>query len=48
MTIIVTFINDFKTEIPKALSTNEINSRISALETKMLKLNSLLSLDNIL
>lgn len=47
ITLITTFINDFRTEIPKALSTNEINSRITALETKILKLNSLLLLDNI-
>jgi len=47
ITLITTFINDFRTEIPKAVSTNEINSRITALETKMLKLNSLLLLDNI-
>ncbi len=47
ITLITTFINDFKTEIPKAVNTNEINARITALETKMLKLNSLLLLDNI-
>ena len=47
LTLISTFIIDFRTEIPKAVSTNEINSRITALETKMLKLNSLLLLDNI-
>jgi len=47
LTIITTFINDFRTEIPKKLSTNEIHSRITALETKMLKLNSLLLIDNI-
>ncbi|WP_431133309.1 hypothetical protein [Psychroserpens mesophilus] len=47
ITLITTFINDFRLEIPNALSTNEINSRITALETKMLKLNSLLLLDNI-
>lgn len=46
LTLISTFINDFRTEIPKAVSTNEINSRITVLETKMLKLNSLLLLDN--
>ncbi|MCB0382054.1 MAG: hypothetical protein KDD05_01760 [Psychroserpens sp.] len=47
ISLITTFINDFKTEIPKALNTNEINSRITALQTKLLKLNSLLVLDNI-
>lgn len=47
ITLMTAFINDFKAEIPNALKTNEINSRITALETKMLKLNSLLSLDNI-
>lgn len=47
ITLITTFINDFKAEIPKTINTNEVNSRITALETKMLKLNSLLLLDNI-
>lgn len=47
ITLITTFINDFRTEIPKTINTNEINSRTTALETKMLKLNSLLLLDNI-
>jgi hypothetical protein len=47
ISLVTTFINDFKAEIPKSLSTNEINSRIIALETKILKLNSLLLLDNI-
>jgi len=47
ISLITTFINDFRTEIPKAMSTNQINSRITVLETKMLKLNSLLLLDNI-
>ncbi len=45
--LISAFINDFKGEIPSSINTNEINSRITALETKMLKLNSLLLLDNI-
>jgi hypothetical protein len=47
ISLITTFINDFSAEIPKAISTNEINSRITALQTKLLKLNSLLLLDNI-
>lgn len=47
ISLIMAFINDFQAEIPNAANTNEINSRITALETKMLKLNSLLVLDNI-
>lgn len=47
ITLITAFLNDFKAELPKTLSTNAINSRITALETKILKLNSLLLLDNI-
>ena len=47
ISLITTFINDFSAEIPKAINTNEINSRITALQTKLLKLNSLLLLDNI-
>ena len=47
ISLISTFINDFSAEIPKAINTNEINSRITALQTKLLKLNSLLLLDNI-
>jgi hypothetical protein len=47
ITLITTFLSDFRAEIPKALNTNEINARITALETKILKLNSLLLLDNI-
>ncbi|WP_299225196.1 hypothetical protein [uncultured Psychroserpens sp.] len=42
-----TFLNDFKTEIPRTIATNEISARILVLETKVLKLNSLLTLDNI-
>ncbi|WCO01537.1 hypothetical protein [Psychroserpens ponticola] len=48
ISLITTFISAFRVEIPKSINTNEINARITALETKMLKLNSLLSLDNIL
>lgn len=47
ITLIETFLNDLKAEVPKSLNTNEINSRITALETKILKLNSFLLLDNI-
>lgn len=47
LTIITAFISDFKIETPKPLNTNEINSRITVLETKILKSNSLLMLDNI-
>lgn len=47
ISLIVTFLNDFSAEIPNAIRTNEISARITALETKMLKLNSLLILDNI-
>ncbi len=47
ITLITTFINDLKTETPIAVNTKEINARITALETKILKLNSLLLLDNI-
>lgn len=47
ISLITTFINDFSTEIPNTINTNEINSRITALKTKLLKLNSLLLLDNI-
>ncbi|MFK7783068.1 hypothetical protein [Psychroserpens sp.] len=47
ITVMTAFINDFKAEIPKSISTNEINSRITALVTKLFKLNSELLLDNI-
>lgn len=47
ITLITTFLNDFRAELPKTLNTNEIKARITALETKILKLNSLLLLDNI-
>lgn len=41
------FINEFKAEIPKQLTTNPIKSRVAILETTLLKLNDNLSLDNI-
>lgn len=47
LTTVTIFLNDLNLELPKRLDTNEINSRIKALETKMLKANSLLLLDNI-
>lgn len=45
--ILKTFINDFKTEMPESIKTAPIQSRITVLETKILKLNSILKLDNI-
>lgn len=46
-TLLDVFINDLEKEIPDAIKTNEILARITALETKILKLNSLLTLGNI-
>ena len=40
------FLNNLKADIPEKLNTNPINSRISVLETKLLKLNNDLVLDN--
>jgi len=45
--VLKTFINDFKTEMPESIKTAPILARITALETMVLKLNSLLRLDNI-
>jgi len=45
--VLKTFINDFKTEMPESIKTAPIQSRITALETKLLKLNSTLKLDNV-
>lgn len=45
--ILKTFINDFKTEMPDSIKTRPIVSRIAALETMILKLNSTLKLDNV-
>jgi hypothetical protein len=45
--ILKTFINDFKTEMPDSIKTAPILSRITALETMILKLNSTLKLDNV-
>jgi len=44
--VLKAFINDFKTEMPEAIKTAPILSRVTALETKLLKLNSILRLDN--
>jgi hypothetical protein len=45
--VLKAFINDFKTEIPEAIKTAPIESRVVVLETKLLKLNSILKLDNV-
>lgn len=45
--VLKAFINDFKTEMPESIKTAPIESRITALETKLLKLNSTLKLDNV-
>nr|WP_321229557.1 hypothetical protein [uncultured Psychroserpens sp.] len=45
--IIKTFLQELRTEIPKQLRTNEVSARITALDTKTQKLNSLLRLANI-
>lgn len=42
-----TFLIKFKKEVPKPINTNVVQSRITVLETNLLKLNSLLNLDNI-
>ncbi|WP_157717107.1 hypothetical protein [Formosa sp. Hel1_31_208] len=42
-----TFLQEMSVEMPKPLQTNEIMARIVALDTKMQKLNSLLTLGNI-
>ena len=41
------FMNELKTEIPETINTEIIQSRLIALETKMLKFNSVLHLENI-
>ena len=45
--ILITFIKDFNTTVPESIKTAPILSRITALETMLLKLNSTLRLDNI-
>ena len=45
--VLKAFINDFKAELPEAVKTAPILSRITALETKLLKLNSILKLENV-
>ncbi|MDG5490548.1 hypothetical protein [Psychroserpens sp. SPM9] len=44
--LLKTFLLEFSAEMPKALQTNEIMARITALETKAQKLNSFLKLHN--
>ena len=46
-TVLKTFIRELKTEIPEVINTEVIQSRLTALETKLLKLNSIINLDNI-
>ena len=46
-TLIRTFLNDLRREIPKSVQSNEIYARLTVVQTTMLKLNSLLNLDNI-
>lgn len=45
-TNLLTFIKDLKAEMPKAIRTNPIEARFSALDTKLQKLNSTLLLYN--
>ena len=45
--LLKTFLLEFSAEMPKALQTNEILARITALDTKAQKLNSFLTLNNI-
>lgn len=46
-TLVRTFLTDLRTEMPQALKSNEISARLTVVQTAMLKLNSLLNLDNI-
>ncbi len=45
--LIQTLLQEMRTEIPSELDTNEISARITALDTKTQKLNSLLRLPNV-
>ena len=45
--IFKTFINDFKAETPATIKSPAIDSRITVLETKLLKLHDSANLDNI-
>ena len=45
--VLKTFINDFEAEMPESIKTAPILARINALETMLLKLNSLLKLNNV-
>ena len=44
--LLKTFLAELRTEMPEPLQTNEINARITALDTKAQKLNSLLTISN--
>ncbi|WP_053990448.1 hypothetical protein [Mangrovimonas sp. TPBH4] len=45
--IVKVFVGEFKAEIPATVKTNVIKARVTALETKLLKLNADTDLDNI-
>jgi len=45
--VLKTFLNDFKVEMPDVIKTTPILSRVTVLETMVLKLNSTLKLDNV-
>ena len=45
--IVKVFMGEFKAEIPASVKTNVIKARVTALETKLLKLNGTSELDNI-
>lgn len=45
--VLKTFLNDFKVEMPEAIKTTPILSRVTVLETMVLKLNSTLNLDTV-
>lgn len=45
--IVKTFLQELRTEMPNQLQTNEISARMTALDTKMKKLNSLLRISSI-
>nr|WP_321243069.1 hypothetical protein [uncultured Psychroserpens sp.] len=45
--IVKTLLQELRTQMPVNLKTNEISARITALDTKTQKLNSLLRIDNI-
>ncbi|MEM5563524.1 hypothetical protein WNY78_00340 [Psychroserpens sp. AS72] len=45
--IVKTLLQELRSEMPQQLQTNEISARITALDTKVQKLNSLLTISNI-